>query len=359
MLVDSVRAVVAAGDRAVVVLPGDGPLRPLLERAGAEIRTYDVPVLRKQYLRPARALGLAARMARAIVELRRLIRQVEPAVVYVNTLTIPAWLAAARLTRRTCLVHVHEAEQTGRLVGLALTAPLRLARIVVVNSSAASAALVASMPGLAARIELVYNGVAAPARTEPMRTRPGAPARLVLVGRLSPRKGSDVAVKAVQRLRADGRDVRLDLVGSTFDGYEWFEKELRILADEPPLSGRVNFHGFQADAESFFRTADLVLVPSRVEPFGNVAVEALLAGRPVIASATQGLVEIIDDGRTGLLVAPDDPEALAAAIARLLDDWPLATRLAAAGQAEAAERFGIEQYQTRIAAVVDGLAATR
>ncbi|MCK9899962.1 glycosyl transferase family 1 [Parafrankia colletiae] len=378
MLLDSVRAVIATGGRAVVVLPGDGPLRPLLTRAGAEVRAIDIPVLRKHYLRPDRALGLAARMAVAVGRLTGVIRRIRPDAVYVNTLTIPSWLVAARLCRVPCLVHVHEAERTGRLVGVVLTAPLLLARIVVVNSAAAAHILAHHVPALAGRTRLVHNGVAGPAG--PVRAlppdrpgrpdrlggpggpggsgSPGRPCRLLVVGRLSPRKGTDVAINAALRLRDAGRDVRLDLVGSTFDGYEWYERELRRLADAPGLAGHVHFHGFQPDTGPFLDAADIVLVPSRVEPFGNVAVEALLAGRPLVASATQGLLEIVAAERTGLLVPPDDPVALATAVGRLLDDWPLATRLAAAGHADAADRFSTEQYHARISRLVDGLIDT-
>ncbi|EFC84986.1 glycosyltransferase family 4 protein [Parafrankia sp. EUN1f] len=401
MLLDSVRGVVAAGARAVVVLPNPGPLWPLLEQAGAEVRAGDVPVLRKRYLRPHRAFGLAARMVAAVGRLVRLIRLVRPDVLYVNTITIPVWLVAARLCRLPSLVHVHEAERTGRLVGVALTAPLLLARTIVVNSSAAAATLAAAVPALAGRTELVYNGVAraggpapppspsppspsspalispelaspalpprrlaSPALSplsppSPLPVRPGTPARLVLVGRLSPRKGTDVALDALLRLRDAGRDVELDLVGSTFEGYEWYERQLRDVAAGPRLAGRVRFHGFQPDIEPFLRAADIVLVPSRVEPFGNVAVEALLAGRPLVASATQGLAEIVIAERTGLLVPPDDPAALAAAVGALLDDWPFAARLAAAGRADAAERFGLERYHAHINALIGTLAAAR
>ncbi|WP_083749465.1 glycosyltransferase family 4 protein [Frankia sp. CcI49] len=364
MLLDSVRGVVAAGARAIVVLPDRGPLWPLLEQAGAEVRAGDVPVLRKRYLRPHRAFGLAVRMVAAVGRLVRLIRLVRPDVLYVNTITIPVWLVAARLCRLPSLVHVHEAERTGRLVGVALTAPLLLARTIVVNSSAAAATLAAAMPALAGRTELVYNGVAragGPALPPPLSppVRPGTPARLVLVGRLSPRKGTDVALDALLRLREAGRDVELDLVGSTFEGYEWYERQLRDATADPRLAGRVRFHGFQPDIEPFLRAADVVLVPSRVEPFGNVAVEALLAGRPLVASAAQGLVEIVSTERTGLLVPPDDPAALAAAVSALLDDWPYAARLAEAGRADAAERFGMERYHAQINALIGTLTAAR
>jgi glycosyltransferase involved in cell wall biosynthesis len=90
--------------------------------------------------------------------------------------------------------------------------------------------------------------------------------------------------------------------------------------------------------------ADIILVPSRVEPFGNVAVEAALARRPVIASAVQGLREIVRAGDTGVLVAADDSEAVADAVIAMSGDWPSAILMAARAHDDAVARFGTERY---------------
>jgi len=125
------------------------------------------------------------------------------------------------------------------------------------------------------------------------------------------------------------------------------------------LAECVHFAGFSDVAAAFMRAADIVLVPSRVEPFGNVAVEAQLAGKPVVASAVQGLPEIVEDGRTGLLVAPDDPAALAAAVTRLLDEPGLAGRLAQSGADSAHLRFSPDRYRSDLRAAVQSLPAVR
>jgi glycosyltransferase involved in cell wall biosynthesis len=96
-------------------------------------------------------------------------------------------------------------------------------------------------------------------------------------------------------------------------------------------------------------------VPSRTEPFGNVAVEALLACRPVVASRVQGLEEVIIDNRTGLLVKPNDAESLACGIATVLSDHSLALRLAEEGRNDALERFSLTRYHDRITAALNRL----
>jgi glycosyltransferase involved in cell wall biosynthesis len=145
--------------------------------------------------------------------------------------------------------------------------------------------------------------------------------------------------------------VTLTLVGDGFPGYEDHIDGLHTLAAAEHVDDVTVFAGFQ-DPAPYLSAADVVLVPSRVEPFGLVAVEALLLGRAVIASRVGGLAEIVRDGETGVLVEPDDPQALADAIIRLLSDPAVRTTLGHAGEADARSRFSMETYAARLADVV-------
>lgn len=360
-LIETVAAAHDAGWRVTVHLPAPGPLVALLEAAGASVGIAAFPVLRKALLHPARLAGHVLDSARAVLRIRRLLRRDRPDLLLVNTVTIPVWLAAARLARTRSLCHVHEAEESGpRLVAAGLAAPLLLADAVVANSDASRRALGRAIPRLARRVEVVHNGVQGPSEAPTPRVHPaGTPWHLVLVGRLSPRKGTDVALEALARLVAAGHDVRLSVCGTVFTGYEWFEDQLRERAGRQDLAGRVELLGYVHPTWDVVAEADVVLVPSRVEPFGNTAAEAMLARRPVVASRTQGLVEVVDDGRTGLLAEPGDAGSLADAVERLLRDDDLRTRLAEAGLAEAHERFTTARYRARIVDVVERAAAGR
>jgi glycosyltransferase involved in cell wall biosynthesis len=356
-LLESVDGARQAGWRVVVVLPDAGPLIPLLEERGARVQVLPFPVLRKSLLSAAGAARLVVESTSALVRLTLLLRRVRPDALYVNTVTNPIWLVAARLAGVPALCHVHEAEEAQpRVVRLAMTAPLLLARAVVANSAAARSALTDVVPRLTDRVEVVHNGVPGPADPPARRRwRPDGPARLALVGRVSPRKGTDVALEALAALRVAGRDVELDVYGSVFPGYEWYLEELNERAAREDLRGTVRFHGYVHPTWPALASSDVVLVPSRVEPFGNTAVEAMLARRPVVASRVQGLAEVVRDGETGVLVPPDDPAALARAVAELLDDPQRADGLAEAGLADASSRFSVTTYRSRIAAALDRL----
>jgi len=347
-LLETVSGLVEAGWDVQAWLPQTGPLVAELEARGASVHVVTFPVLRKSALRPRALVGLTVEMARSVSGARRLLRRDRPTLVLVNTLTIPGWLAAARLAGVRSLCHVHEAEEDQpAIVRLVLAAPLLLAQGVVANSAAAAAVLGSSLTSLRRRVRVVHNGVPGPpAGSHELRGRgPGDSLRIALVGRLSPRKGIDVAVRAVDLLVRRGYDVTLSVCGTVFPGYEWYEAELRDLGAATALAGRVELAGYVSPTWPELAAADVVLVPSRVEPFGNTAVEALLAERPLVASRTQGLREVVRDGITGLLVEPGSEVDLADAIARIADDHTLARSLAVAGRADALERFSVDAYR--------------
>ena len=308
---------------------------------------------------PAGLLRVVITALRVAPAHARLLRRLDPDLVYVNTVTLPVWQAVARLLRVPSVCHVHEAEDgVPRVVALALALPLLLARRVVVNSAAALGVLARSCAPLRRRAVVVYNGVPGPpGGAAPLPERPGDPARLVLVGRLTPRKGPDVAIAAVAELRRRGRRVCLQLVGSSAPGLEHVPDELRAQIAREGLKDAVTMAGFDTDVWPHYASADIVLVPSRIEPFGNVAVEAALAGRLAVVSRVQGLQEIVHDGATGRLVEPGDPVALADALEDVLDDWPNTRATARHAHDEAVRRFGVERYRSELLSVLKAAAA--
>lgn len=353
MFVESVAALIEHEWRVVVALPGEGDLARLLRGAGADVRLCPTPVLRKAALRPAGFARLALEAARAVRPMLRLARAVRPDAVYINTVTVPLWSALSRLMGFPVVAHVHEAEdEVPKLVRQALAAPLLAATTVVANSEASARSVVTAIPRLGPRTQVIYNGVAGPQNASPVRQRPHDPLRLVLVGRLSPRKGTDVAIRAVRRILDAGQSATLRLVGSAFTGYEWFVDQLHDQVRDLGLTGQVRFDGFTPDVWQAYAEADVALVPSRVEPFGNTAVEAQLAGIPVVVTDAQGLPETVEGGRYGLVVPRDDDAALADAVLSIVRDWPAASARAEAAREAAEKRFSPATYRSAIANAV-------
>ena len=350
MLLESVAAMVAQGWQVVVTLPGPGPLVPELAAQGAEVRFCPVPVLRKSVLRPAGLARFLVASVASVLPCCRLIARFGGGGVYVNTMTIPSWLLLARVMRRRVTAHVHEAEgsASARMRRL-LSLPLLLAHRIVVNSTFSLDVLSSANRLLRTRATVIYNGVVGPRKVTPARQVLDQPVRLLYVGRLSPRKGPQVAVAAAAELRRRGRDVRLDLLGSVYPGYEWFEAELRAAVATAGLEDLVTFLGFDADIWSHVQAADVVLVPSVVdEPFGNTAVEALLAARPLVVSATSGLLEAAAGYASATAVPPDRPDLLAAAVEAVIDDWERVRAGAVQDSAVAEQRHSVQRYRQQV-----------
>lgn len=144
---------------------------------------------------------------------------------------------------------------------------------------------------------------------------------LLFAGRIQPLKGLDVAIRALAEMRRS--DARLLVVGgpSGDDGVHEMEKA-HLLVDEYGLADRVRFEPPQPHhrLSSFYRAADVCLVPSRSESFGLVALEAAACGTPVVAAAVGGLTTLVEPGLTGELVESRDPEAFARAVDGIVDD---------------------------------------
>jgi len=163
-------------------------------------------------------------------------------------------------------------------------------------------------------------------------------------GRLQRWKAQDVFVEAAARVAAARPRARFAVVGGSVFGLEpeYFD-ELRATAAARGLDGRLVFTGFRTDVARLMAACDVVCHTSRVpEPFGLVVIEAMGLGRPVIATRGGGPSEIITDEGQGVLVPPDDPGALAAAITALADDPERRRRMGARAIERVKESFTID-----------------
>lgn len=163
---------------------------------------------------------------------------------------------------------------------------------------------------------------------------------LLCVGRLTHQKGLDVAIRAFALVADRNPWTRLVLAG---DGDE--RSSLEALTRQLGVADRVDFLGIVPPAKIHQLLADstVVVMPSRWEGLPVAAIEAAMAGRPIVGTRVSGIPEIVLDGRTGLLVDSESPKAVADAVTRLLADPSLAMTLGQAARAHALESFGMEQ----------------
>jgi glycogen(starch) synthase len=295
-------------------------------------------VHRIPYIGQVRDRDLAG-ILRARTRAAKLVAEIAPDVHHIHMVGPISFLADGPITRRqaasvfTMHSTLYDALNKG---GTAFERLLRAADRVTAVSAPTLAELCGGYPFVTDKAAVLLNGLPGERPPFPLADADAVP-RLVALGRAVPEKGFDTFFAALALLKESGREFTASLAG---DG-----PDLRALIG---LAGRlglpVDFPGI-LDAEqvaTLYRSAAVVVMPSRwEEPFGLVALEAQLAGRPVVACRVGGIPSFVTDGETGLLVPKDDPPAMAAAIARVLDDPELTRRLVAAARPSALERFSM------------------
>lgn len=221
----------------------------------------------------------------------------------------------------------------------------RFATGVAANSPAAAAILrEEGVPS--ARVALIANGVDAAAYPEP------APRReiqtVITVANLRPEKSHETLIAAAAQLAPVCPGLRYQIVG---DGSR--RAELEALARARGVSQIVEFLGHREDIPALLAAADVFVLPSRSEAFPNGAIEAMAAGLPVVACAVGGLLDLIETGRTGILVPPSDPEPLAAALRALCEDPARAHAMGLEARREVRSRYSFDRMVAAFDALYD------
>ncbi len=275
---------------------------------------------------------------------RRLVRELQPDLLHAMHLTSYGFLAALCGVRPTLTsvwgTDVLEAPRWSPLHYLLTRYALsRADHITATGLRLANATLRYTPP--AKPVTVVPYGVDL-ARFQPSARNGDQPAEVVAgaVARLSPEKGLDVLLRAVARLIEDGTPVRVVLAG---EGPS--RRQLTQLAQRLGIGERVEFRGEvpHEQVPAVLAELDIFVMPSRAEGFGVAALEAQAMELPVVASRVHGIPDVVEDGRTGLLVPPGDVEQLAEAIGRLAGDAGLRAAMGQAGRAFVAERYRWEK----------------
>ena len=317
-------------------------MAPLFRQAGIEVHT----------------LGLRQKtdLLAVTLRLRSLLKRLRPDILHTYLLH---GNVLGRIVGRLVGVHgiigsertIGQAGRWGRLA-TRLTNPLTDA--VEVNSETGARAIERDLGVPPGKIEVVRSGIDLNAyggmskRTE---IRSGLALtdhhHLVLyVGRLRPVKGVEYGIRAFAAARDQHANMHMALAGEGEQlGY------LQNLANELGISEHISFLGVRNDLPELLSAADSVLMPSLAEGFPRTAIEAMAAGRPVIATRVGGTPEAIVDGETGILVPPMDVNAMVSALSRLVGDPNLQAQLGTNGRKRAEQNYSVDNYVTRL----DGL----
>jgi glycosyltransferase involved in cell wall biosynthesis len=195
-----------------------------------------------------------------------------------------------------------------------------------------------------ARVRVIHNGLPEPCMPQPDESRPGGDVCVGIVGQVGSWKGHEDLVEALAIVAGDSPRVRLRIFGQDRGPYQ---DELRAKIDQLGLSQRIEWAGYVKDRTSIYSEMDICVVPSRSDdPLPTVAIEAGFHGIPVIATRRGGLPEIVQDGKTGLLVEPQSPSELARALGELAANSECRARMGKAARARMREFFSEDRFVT-------------
>jgi FkbM family methyltransferase len=345
-----------------VILPSEGALKQQLEAVGAATLVAEYPWwCNKSHEPNVNPESVMAEGARLLLEsVLPALKKVNPDVILTNTTVIPWGALSAMLLGRP---HVWFVTEFGKEdYDFDFFFPLQNIRkfikdysnIVLTNSDAVRRSF--DEDNSRADIRTVYLDIEMPPfphSTETLhRFKRSIAVKLLILGGIVPGKGQEDAVLAVADLIARGHNVELLVMG--WNNQKYLEK-LQGIVNEKKLQECVQFAEFWNDPYPVMAEADIVLVCSRKEAFGRVALEAMLLGKPVVASNAGGLPEIVCDGSTGFLYEAGNPEDLANKIETLIRDPELRTSFGRKGLEIARERFTAAGYGGKVARILSEL----
>jgi glycosyltransferase involved in cell wall biosynthesis len=329
-----------------IVVPAEGMAADRFRAAGLTVDVLQAPPALLVYggrTRRGRAISASAALPGYWSRVRRRVRGADILHAFTQRAVILAG-PAARMARVPLVWHVGGAEPGRSLNHLGA---LLADAVIAVSPSAA-----AQLPPRARPV--IVSNAADPSAFDAVEPA-NEGVHLVCATRLTPEKGVDVLLDAAALLKQDVPDLRVLVLGDTQAGHEAYRAELTRQASRLGVAANVCFAGFVEQPFRRWAGARVYVQPSRTEGVPLAVAEAMASGLPVVATAVGGVPELLDRGRAGVLVPPNDVEALASAIKGLLDDPEGAARLAEAGRARVATHYTVDRMVDGVEAVYRSL----
>ncbi len=338
----------------LALLPEEGPFSRRIVSAGLDVEAHP---LAPASVRSPGGILRNSRLLRSIIQTR------EIALLHANSFHAIKQAAAVRRLGGPPLVgHLRDIVPFTRLTRAAIYS---CDRIICVSRAAAVNLEGGGAPAPGGRVRVIPNGVDE-GLFSALPDRLSALAALGLGGHEGPAvgiaaplvrwKGQHLFLEAARMVLREIPEVLFLIAGGTEFAEPGYVAELHAMAGAPPLEGRVRFLGFVDRIQDLLAALDILVCASvEPDPLPRAVLEAMAAGRPIVAAATGGLPEMIVEGETGRLVPPRDPEAMARAITALLRDEAARSRMGRAGAARAASHFSLRAHATRVMSLYEEL----
>lgn len=342
------------GFQPVVVLTNSGPIQTLLEKEGIPVYIQNLGILRRKYLSPSGLFNRAKKNLQAFNFLTDLHHKYQFQFVYSNTLAVVIGAYWAKKKQIPHTWHIHEILLGPKALVLGLSKML--------DSTTPHPIAVSKSVGnhwqsklKKAKLRVIYNGIpydpylqAKPTLREEL----GLSSDHILigmVGRINPGKGQGFFLEMAQTLVATYPHLHFVLVGDPFPGYEPILDELRKKIEQEGLSQQVSYLGFREDIPQIMASLDIFVLPSVLpDSFPTVILEAMAAGKPIVATKSGGAAEMIEEGKTGFLIPIHDRKAGVVALSKLVEDQNLREKMGKSGQDRVLKEFSLEAFKEKI-----------
>jgi glycosyltransferase involved in cell wall biosynthesis len=342
------------GFNPVVVLTGPGPIQSYLEAQGISVYIQNLGILRRKYVNPAGLLNRLSKNLSAYRFLSELHQKYRFELVYSNTLAVIVGAYWAKRRQIPHIWHIHEILPGPRPLVKLLASLLDQS---TPNPIAVSNAVANHWQPLLkkSRIKVIHNGIPYGsflknyASAKSALGFPESSFLIGMIGRINPGKGQLFFLEMANKLATKYPQTHFVLVGDPFHGYEPILEQMMHMIRENGLEKRVSYLGFREDIPEIMAALDFFVLPSILpDSFPTVILEAMAAGKPVIATRSGGASEMVVDGETGLLIPIEDVEKGIEALEKLIQQVNLGQAMGEAGRNRVLSEYSLEAFEEKI-----------
>ncbi len=343
--------------KAIVVVPCEGELTTILREKKIQVIINPVIKISRGLFNPKGLLTLPFIINKAVKQLKKQLKNEKIAIIHSNTLAVLLGGFYSKKHKIKHIWHVHEIIKKPKIVAKAFPIIVNyFSDIVVFNSKASYEHLTKGKKQLKAKSQIILNGIDRNTTYTNIETitkirksffsdSTKETIILGLVGRISKHKGQQLLLNAFEELSKEHPSIKLVFIGATIESQKYLLVDLKNAIKHKNLIEKVSIVPFQKNIWQYYDSLDIVIVPTTdPEPFGLVALEGMLAQKPVIAANHGGLKEIITHNETGLLFEPNNEKDLAIKIESILANTEKYKSIAQAGEKHAKTAFSLRNY---------------
>jgi glycosyltransferase involved in cell wall biosynthesis len=338
----------------VVLLTNSGPLQEILKEEGFPVFVQNLGILRRKYVNPGGLLNRLNKNLKAYRFLTELHKKFHFELVYSNTLAVIVGAYWAKRRQIPHVWHIHEI----------LPGPKPLVKMLAglldqstPNPIAVSNAVANHWQPILkkSKVQVIHNGIPYDSFLENFTTAksdlglPEGGFVIGMIGRINPGKGQLFFLELADLLSKKYPNTHFVLVGDPFPGYEPILEEMKKVIRGKNLEASVSYLGFREDIPRIMAALDVFVLPSILpDSFPTVILEAMAAGKPVVATRSGGASEMVRDGETGFLIPIGDVEKGKEALEKLIQNVEFSQKLGDAGRKRVLSKFSLEAFEEKI-----------